>query len=96
MFAPAGLASVEFVEELEGFGFGRHDLARRRSFFAAKPKRYDPVLKFVPSLPGGYEMMRMTYRGAGGWSYPLASGSLDSLVARHLAAIGTDAFFDIF
>jgi len=58
--------------------------------------RYDPVMKFVPQRPGStYEVYRMTYRGDGGWSYPLAWGSLHDLLQRFLGPVGTDEFFDL-
>ncbi len=58
--------------------------------------RYTPVMKFVPfGEPGGYSVLRMTYRGGGGWSWPLASGSLHKLLKRYLRHVGTDAFFEL-
>ena len=57
---------------------------------------YTPVMKFVPcGEPGGYRVHRMTYRGRGGWSWALASGSLDKLLKRYLRHVGTDAFFEL-
>ena len=58
--------------------------------------RYDPVMKFV-SHPERrtYSVHRMTYRGNGGWSWPLASGSLHELLRRFLACVGTDEFFEL-
>ncbi|MGE0789365.1 MAG: hypothetical protein AB7S26_27065, partial [Sandaracinaceae bacterium] len=40
--------------------------------------RYAPVMKFVLGRDG-YAVHRMTYRGRGGWSYPLKHGALASL-----------------
>lgn len=70
--------------------------------------RYTPVLKFVaetavrapgvpsgPSEPRTYSVRRMTYRGDGGWSYPLADGPLHNLVRDFVWRIGTDRFFDL-
>ena len=58
--------------------------------------RYTPVMKFVPfGEPGGYRVHRMTYRGNGGWSWPLASGSIHKLLKRYLRHVGTDAFFEL-
>jgi len=58
--------------------------------------RYEPVMKFVPLGPGStYEVHRMTYRGDGGWSYPLAFGSLSELLKRFLGHVGTDEFFEL-
>ena len=57
--------------------------------------RYAPALKFVPCGSGDYTVHRMTYRGQGGWSWPLAYGPLVELVGRFVGKIGTDAFFDL-
>jgi hypothetical protein len=57
--------------------------------------RYEPVLKFVPCGAGNHSVHRMTYRGRGGWSWPLSSGPLAELVRRFVGKIGTDAFFDL-
>jgi hypothetical protein len=37
----------------------------------------------------------MAYRGSGGWSYPLAFGSLKTLVAKYLQHVGTKEFFEL-
>jgi hypothetical protein len=65
-----------------------HDLPAVRT-------RYAPVLKFVPCGAGNYSVYRMTYRGQGGWSWPLASGPLAKLAMQFVGKIGTDAFFDL-
>lgn len=58
--------------------------------------RYDPVMKFVPTLEGSdYWAHRMTFRGDGGWSWPLATGSLRKLLKRFLGCVGTDEFFEL-
>jgi hypothetical protein len=57
--------------------------------------RYAPVLKCVPCGSGYYAVHRMTYRGQGGWSWPLAHGPLVKLVRRFVGKIGTEAFFDL-
>ena len=58
--------------------------------------RYGPVMKFVPLRErSDYRVHRMTYRGDGGWSWPLASGSLDELFKRFLGCVGTDEFFEL-
>ncbi|MDW7760028.1 MAG: hypothetical protein SCM96_05240 [Acidobacteriota bacterium] len=58
--------------------------------------QYDPVMKFVP-LRGrsGYWVHRMTYRGDGGWSWPLGMGFLRELLKRFLGCVGTDEFFEL-
>ena len=59
--------------------------------------RYSPVMKFVQERGNGdYTVHRMTYRGDGGWSYPLASGALHWLLKRFLRHVGTDEFFELF
>jgi hypothetical protein len=59
-----------------------------------KRARYDPVVKLVRAH-AGYDAHRMTYRGDGGWSWPLRSGSLPQLVRAVVPVIGTDAFFEL-
>jgi hypothetical protein len=59
-----------------------------------KKAQYAPVMKF--EIEGDdYAVFRMTYRGHGGWSYPLASGKLDALVKKFLPNVGTEKFFDL-
>jgi hypothetical protein len=57
--------------------------------------RYEPIMKFVPCGAGCYSVHRMTYRGLGGWSWPLASGPLAKLAGGFVGKIGTDGFFDL-
>lgn len=58
--------------------------------------RFGPVMKFVPLRePNEYGVYRMTYRGDGGWSWPLASGSLPALLKRFLGRVGTNEFFEL-
>lgn len=56
--------------------------------------RYQPVMKFERET-GGYTVYRMTYRGHGGWSYPLATGALDTLLREYARHVGTDEFFNL-
>ena len=56
---------------------------------------YSPVLRFAP-VDVQYAMFRMTYRGDGGWSYPLAYGSLGNLASKYLKTLGTPAFFELY
>lgn len=37
----------------------------------------------------------MTYRGDGGWSWPLARGKIGQLAKRYLSHLGEDSFFDL-
>jgi hypothetical protein len=52
------------------------------------------VMKFVLGVKG-YVAFRMTYRGKGGWSWPLASGKLPHIVKRLVKHIGTDEFYEL-
>ncbi len=68
----------------------------RRSDNLRRRVRYSPVMKFVPLRErSGYSVHRMTYRGDGGWSWSLASGSLKELLNRFLGCVGTDEFFEL-
>jgi len=37
----------------------------------------------------------MTYRGDGGWSWPLAGGKLTELAKQYLPHLGEESFFDL-
>ena len=37
----------------------------------------------------------MTYRGEGGWSWPLSIGQLDKLVRKYLKHVATEEFFEL-
>jgi hypothetical protein len=65
-------------------------LEQRRPVFE-KGLQYRPVMRFVPA-GGQYELRRMTYRGAGGWSQVLARGLLQKLASQYLKQIGTPEF----
>jgi len=56
--------------------------------------RYAPLMQFEREGEG-YVVRRMTYRGQGGWSYPLGQGKLAELASSFVSKIGTDAFFDL-
>jgi len=51
-------------------------------------------MRFVPS-GDEYSVERMTYRGEGGWPYPLDAGSLKTLGGKYVKVLGTDDFFDL-
>jgi len=70
--------------------------ARKESFLADRLRkaRFSPVLRFVRDGKA-YIVERMTYRGDGGWSYPLGSGPLDLLVRKLVRKVGTDDFFEL-
>jgi hypothetical protein len=96
VYEPVGGMSLDLIDELSrslgrspGFLEGRLGDLRSRT-------RFDPVMKFVPSgKPGQYDVHRMTYRGEGGWSWPLASGPLQKLVKKYLGKVGTEELFEL-
>lgn len=59
-----------------------------------KKTRFAPVMKFEPDGKG-YAVFRMTYRGEGGWSWPLATGRLNEVARKFIQHIGTDEFFEL-
>ena len=56
--------------------------------------KYAPIMKFEPQ-GGEYVVRRMTFRGHGGWSYPMNSGKLATLARQMIPSIGTDKFFEL-
>ena len=83
-------------EDLREFARDGYFLGNVESFIEERMKKtqYAPVMKF--EIEGDhYVVFRMTYRGHGGWSYPLASGKLDALVKKFLPVLGTEKFFDL-
>ena len=95
VFEPAGaLDPAGFADMAQRWGLGFGALGG----FAARVKqriRYAPVMKFVPAGDGKYSVHRMTYRGHGGWSWTLATGTLEGLLARYIRPIGTNEFFEL-
>ena len=59
-----------------------------------KKATYSPVMKFERDGEG-YAAFRMTYRGHGGWSWPLNTGTLQSLTRKLVPALGTERFFEL-
>ena len=59
-----------------------------------KRVRYDPVMKFEREA-SAHVAYRMTSRGNGGWSWPLASGKLGDLTRKLVRSLGTDDFFEL-
>jgi hypothetical protein len=98
-------ADVELVRRaLQGHGhlFRCQVEARKNEIVVYEPSgglgmaRYEPVMKFVPTgRPGTYDVHRMTYRGEGGWSWPLSTGPLDQLAGSYIRHIGTDQFYEL-
>ena len=66
------------------------------SFVAERMKKaqYAPIMKFEQD-GAGYVVLRMTFRGKGGWSLPLGAGKLRGLAVKFVPSIGTEAFFDL-
>lgn len=92
IYEPDGVSvadAVDMMSKLLGVP-PRHDHANLRD-----RTKYTPVMKFVPEAKGVYAVHRMTYRGAGGWSYPLVSGSLKTLVSKFVRHVGTEEFFEL-
>lgn len=56
--------------------------------------RFAPVLRFVRDGEG-WVAHRMTYRGHGGWSHPLAHGDLATLARTLVRHVGTETFFEL-
>jgi len=74
----------------------RYRTYRASSFVAERMKKaqYAPIMKFERE-GDGYAVRRMTYRGKGGWSWPLGVGKLQQLAKKYVPSIGTDDFFDL-
>jgi len=70
---------------------------RRSVEETASREQFEAVLKFtlVDERNRRFEARRMTYRGDGGWSYPLDCGSLLELVEDLVPVIGADEFFEL-
>jgi hypothetical protein len=96
VFEPMGAISEDVMTAM-GRGPSMDPAAPGTTVVGMRSKvRYVPVMKFVPSpQPGVYSVYRMTYRGDGGWSWPLASGPLHKLLKRYLRHVGTDQFFEL-
>jgi len=98
--SPIPAADVELVESaLRSQGHLRWHVARSvgDAIVIYEPlarAKYAAVMKFERD-GDEYVAFRMTYRGMGGWSWPLASGTLPDLVRQLVPPIGTEAFFDL-
>lgn len=93
-------ASVEgdsiVVHEPHG-GDGMTEVFARMGLPPRPPKRFAPVLRFdLEDLDSRrFTVRRMTYRGDGGWSWPLESGKLAALAKKVIPKLGTDDFFEL-
>lgn len=60
--------------------------------------QYAPVLRFVldDDKARTFRAERMTYRGEGGWSRPIAFGEIQKLAAKLVPHLGEQSFFNLF
>jgi len=94
VYEPIGGLTDEVADYLvASFQLTPAQLEQRRPVLE-KGLQYTPVMRLVPA-DGQYELRRMTYRGAGGWSPVLARGSLQKLASQYLKQIGTPQFFEL-
>lgn len=98
IFEPMGGISFDAVAEMARSPFvSPNGLKAQQLESTMVPKRYDPVLKFVPAEePHHYVVHRMTYRGDGGWSYPLTIDPLRKVVKKYIRHVGTEGFFELY
>ena len=73
-------------------------LSKRAVDNLARRVNYSPVLRFVldDRSTRTFHVERMTYRGEGGWSYPLGHGKIASLAKQYVPHVGKDSMFDLF
>lgn len=59
---------------------------------------FHPALRFVldDEQTRTFHVERMTYRGEGGWSYPLGQGKIVNLARKYLPHLGKESFFDLY
>jgi hypothetical protein len=72
-------------------------LGSRLPSAAAGRGRYQPVLRFVlvDVETRTFRLERMTYRGEGGWSWPLGHGKIGALARKALPHLGQESFFEL-
>jgi hypothetical protein len=95
VYEPSGGISSNAIAHLASVMYLSPKALEARLGREGQPTRYDPVMKFVLEEPGIYSVHRMTYRGDGGWSWPLASGPLNRLVKKYVKHVGTEEFFEL-
>ncbi len=73
-------------------------LSKRAVDNLARRVNYSPVLRFVldDRSTRTFHVERMTYRGDGGWSYPLRHGKIASLAKKYVPHVGKDSMFELF
>ena len=87
---------ADLAEPFEGISpFG---LSKRAVDNLARRVNYSPVLRFVLDDRSArtFHVERMTYRGAGGWSYPLRHGKIASLAKTYVPHVGKNSMFELF
>ena len=96
VYEPVGGASPDIIEGVARTAHVSPEFLAKQMAWMERKVRYDPVMKFVlAEEPGHYAVYRMTYRGYGGWSWPLSVGPLDKLVRKYLKHVGTEEFFGL-
>lgn len=95
LYEPTGGISSNAIAHLASVMYLSPKALEARLGREGQHTRYDPVMKLVLEEPGIYTVYRMTYRGDGGWSWPLASGSLNRLVKKYVKHVGTEEFFEL-
>ncbi len=95
VFEPIGAFTVDGIAAIAAAHRMDPEWVQRRMAGLRARTQYAPVMKFAPAGADGYCAKRMTYRGSGGWSWPLAHGPLEDLLDQHLRHIGTETFFDL-
>ena len=72
-------------------------LPTRLRMGAARGRNYRPVMRFVlvDAETRTFRLERMTYRGEGGWSWPLDHGKIGKLARKALPHLGQESFFEL-
>lgn len=78
----------------EMHAFGERSGLAGRAVTGLRQARFEPVMKFERE-GDRYVVFRMTYRGKGGWSWPLRTGELAVLAHQLVKTIGTDEFYEL-
>ena len=95
VYEPSGGVSSNAIAHLASMMYLSPKALEARLGREGQPMRYDPVMKLMLEEPGVYTVHRMTYRGDGGWSWPLASGSLSKVAKKYVKHVGTEEFFEL-
>ncbi len=87
-----GAALGAALDGLSPFGL---PAAREKDWVAGG--NFRPVLRFIldDEPTRSFCVQRMTYRGEGGWSYPLDRGKIADLVKEFLPHLGQESFYDL-